>query len=187
MAHDPRLPRGLVRHDAIKKPDRSDFAQVYLLGQRGAVFVTPVEVHPTARRLGRLHLQRGQPDARGLLSIDYRPARLSPSLEDRYPSLSALLRGVERVRATVHFEGDEVRLEGRVGCASESAALKLRRFVDTFRASLSKSERHAHTLSDLKATTVETDLRLTWSLPRRIVWALIGSGSSPEGAAGLDP
>lgn len=178
---------GLVRHDAIKKPARSEFAQVYTLGQQGAVFVTPVEVHPTARRLDHLHLQRDQPDARGLLSMDYRPTRLSPSLEDRYPSLSALLRGVERVRATVHFEGDEVRLEGRVGCASESAALKLRRFIDTFRNSLSKSKRHASTLRQLEATTTETDLRFTWRLPRRIVWALISSGSPSPTAAGLDP
>ncbi len=179
--------QGLARHDAIEKPGRSGFARVYTLGQRGAVFVTPVELHPAARRLGQLNLQRGQPDARGLLSIDYRPARLSPSLEDRYPSLSALLRGVERVRAAVHFEGDEVRLEGRVGCASESAALKLRRFIDTFRASLSKSKRHADTLSHLEATTTETDLRFTWRLPRRIVWALLKSGSAPEAAARLDP
>ena len=172
--------KNLTRYDATQEPSRSAFAQVFTIGQRGAVFVTPVEVHPLARVLQGADADRGQPDARGLLSADYRPGKLSTSLEDRYPSLSMLLRGVGRVHATVHFDGDQVKLESRIRCASEQAATKLLRFIDTMRDSLAASKRHSATLSQLEAKQVETAIHLSWRLPRRLVWALLSGPAKPK-------
>jgi hypothetical protein len=96
-----------------------------------------------------------------------------------------VLRGVLRVRASVHFDGAMVKLESRIQCRTERAAAKLLRFVDTFREGLATSPKHGATLADLEISQTGTVLHVEWKLPRHVVWGLLRA--KPAAAAQVAP
>ncbi len=124
----------VARFETKVAPERAGIGEVITLGDREAAFVSPVEQMSVRRVLRRgPDAQRGQPAARGLLSMDYRARPPGDAFEKRLPHLAALLAGIVRVNATVELSGTQLDLEGRIRCRSERAAVKVARFLETFK------------------------------------------------------
>jgi hypothetical protein len=118
--------------------------------------------------------ERGQPEARGLVSVDYRARALSPALTNRFPSLAALIAGIVRINAIVDVTGKELALDGRIRCKSPADATRLERFVATIIAAANERPRHRHLLGELRLEREGSVVHVRWPLPREAVQALLG-------------
>ena len=129
----------VVRFEAKTAPGRGGIGEVLTVGEREAVFVSPVEQLSVRRVLRRgPDARRGQPAARGLVSMDYRVGRAGPAFEKNYPHLAPLLAGIVRVSATVELNSAQLALEGRIRCRNEHAALKVARFLESYEEAASR-------------------------------------------------
>lgn len=167
--------------DAILPPRRSGTARIVRIGDDVTVFVSPVEIDSVARVLRQgPDPGRGEPAARGLISLDWRTKRPSVQMQNRFPSLAALLRGVVRVRATVTLHGDHLLLEGRMQCRHEPAAAKALRFLQTFVDTARMIDRYRAVLKSLALSRAGTTIRVRWPVPPELVLALVrGPDSEP--------
>ncbi len=178
--------------DAIEPPPRDGTARIALLGQRVTVFVSPVELDAVDRvlRVGPDH-GRGQPEATGLLSLDWRPRGFSPALVDRFPSLASLIAGVVRVNGRVDVTGGRLVLEGRISCRHARAATKVALFLKTITQTGRQSERYGQLLADLQVKSAENIVRIRWPVPTETVLSLVRDpepeappSSRPDGGLG---
>jgi len=177
----------ITRYLAKTTPGRDDTERIFTFDERTAVFVTPVESYSVERVLKRgPDADRGQPAARGLVSLDYRTGKLSAAHENAYPSLAALVSGMVRMRATVEVIADQLELEGRIRCKTNTAAAKIQRFLETIVAAASRRPRDAALLKDLTITRSETVVSIAWPIPRALIAALLVD-SSPRPAPRSEP
>ncbi len=116
-----------------------------------------------------------------MLSVDYRTRPLSPSLEDSYPWLGRLVRGTERLYATVAVAGASLVLDGRIRCKGASAADKLLRFLKILRDGGSQREEYAALLGGLVLKQADTNINIRWELPREAIrgWLQRASPKQP--------
>ena len=171
----PRRGAEAARCEPRKAPARRGTARILRMGKRDLVFVSPVETMSVERVLRRgPDAERGQPEARGLLSLDYRARGSSVELQDRYPSLAAVVSGVIRVHATVEVSGRELKLEARIRCKSAAATDKVMRFFDTITSALRESKRYSAITERLKLARDGSTVSLRWPLSREAALALIG-------------
>jgi len=178
---------GVTIYDPKTPAERSGTGRILRLGKRDTVFVSPVEIMAVERVLQRgPDPDRGQPEARGLMSLDYRGRRLSPGLENRFPSLAALVAGVERVNAAIEVTGHRLDLEGRIRCKTPKAAGKVVRFLETIRDVGARRERYQELLAALAIERTAATVQLRWRLPRATVIALL-SPAAPGPAAPEPP
>lgn len=167
-------PEKVRRFVARVPPRRDGTARIYLFGKRDAVFVSPVEAMSVERVLERgPDPRRGQPEARGLLSLDYRAGRLSPELERRFASLAALWHGIERVRAIVDLRSGQLELDGRILCRDARAAEKVHRFLATIREASLQSERLGAHLESLVVEQNAATVLVRWPLPTSVIVELL--------------
>jgi hypothetical protein len=165
---------GLSRWEAKTRPLRSGTSRIYTFGERDAVFVSPVEVMSVERVLREgPDLERGQPEARGLLSLDYRARALSPELRNQFPSLSMLIAGIVRIKAIVEVTGQRLELDGRINCKTSAAADKVLRFLNTIVSATAERPRYTDLLSELKLEREAGVVHVHWPLPREAVRALL--------------
>ncbi len=165
---------GVHIFDPLAAPARSGTGRIVRVGKREVIFVSPVEVTSVDRVLRRgPDPERGQPEARGLMSLDYRGRRLSPGLENRFPSLASLVGGVERVNATIEVTGHRLELEGRIRCQTPKAALKVIRFLETIRTVGGRNERYRELLDALQLERAAATVQVRWRLPREAVILLL--------------
>jgi len=155
---------------------RDGTSHIFTFGDRDAVFVSPVEVHSVERVLRRgPDPQRGQPQARGLVSIDYRARSLSPTLRNRFPSLAVLIAGIVRINAIIDVTGKRMQLDGRIRCKTNRAAKKVVRFIETIRLATAKRPRHAELLTELTTDLEDKVVHLRWPLPRTVIRGLLSN------------
>jgi hypothetical protein len=160
----------VVRFDARMPPRRGGTAQILRVGKRDAVFITPVEQMSVARVLERgPDPRRGQPEARGLISLDYRARRLSPTLEMRFPSLASLISGVDRMSGIVNLVAGKLELDARIRCKHTTAAAKVLRFLETIREAGKHRQRYSELLGALELELAESTVSVRWPLPRESV------------------
>ncbi len=165
---------GVQHFDPKVPPARSGTGRIFRIGARDAVFVSPVEIMSVDRVMRRgPDPERGQPEARGLLSFDYRARRLSPEIENRFPSLSSLVAGIERVNATIEVTGGRLDLEGRIRCKTPQAAIKVIRFLETIQSLGDRDKGHRELLAALELQRAAATIQLRWPLPREAVVALL--------------
>lgn len=155
---------------ARDKPSRTGTALIALMGSDQAAFASPVEAQ-SLRRLLRTgpDPERGQPTAEGLVSIDYRARRLTPRLENRFPSLAALIAGIDRIRAIVSLSGAKFELSGRIHCKSTGAAVKVEQFLATIGAASKARPELEELLGALKLERNDRTLIVRWPMPTSLV------------------
>ncbi|MBI4951637.1 MAG: hypothetical protein HY908_06360 [Myxococcales bacterium] len=153
--------------------ERDGVALVALVGERDVVFASPVEAASVARvmRAGPDE-GRGEPAAEGLVSLDWNAARAAKGL-GRYPSLAKLMRGVERVRATLRPSGSDVVLEARIRCRGASEADRVGRFLEAIRDVARERPRFAGLFAALELTPSDDTLVVRWTLPPAALFALV--------------
>ena len=146
--------------DRTLEAPRSGTARVINLGNRATVFVSPVELDAVKRVLeAGPDPRRGSPSAEGLLSFDLRAGRLPPALEKKYPSIGAVLAGIERVQGSAVLVDDGLKIDVQVRGASDAGAERAARFLEAMRESLEKSPRFAALLKDGRVERVDKSMR----------------------------
>lgn len=193
----PSTRRAGVRHYRSRgEPGRASSSDIYLIEDRSMVFVSTLEQANVARVLREgPDTNRGQPESRGLLSLDYRaatrgkakagmPRPLEPSTKNKrpassgsmlakYPHLERLIRGINRLQASADISGKRLDLTARFRCGNAKQANRVERFLRTLRDAGSERE-HLHEL--LRGMRVERDeetVMLRWALPRAAIIALL--------------
>jgi hypothetical protein len=121
--------------------------------------------------------RRGDPVAEGIVSLDLRAGRLPPYLERRFPSIGSIIAGVERVRATASLTEEGAHLEAEIIGRTPEGAGRARRFLEVLRDNV-QDLRYAGVMRALGIEQVERTVRLRWTVPSRVVLALI-SGEEP--------
>ncbi|HHH29686.1 MAG TPA: hypothetical protein ENK57_15260, partial [Polyangiaceae bacterium] len=170
----------ITRYLAKSPPTRDGTERIFTFDDRTAIFVSPVESYSVERVLERgPDADRGQPAAKGLVSIDYRTGKLSAAHENAYPSLAALVAGVVRVRATVDVVADQLELDARIRCKTNTAAAKVSRFLETIVGATARRPRYADLLKELKIERSESVVTIAWPLPRAVVAALLVDSTGP--------
>ncbi|WP_434042801.1 MULTISPECIES: hypothetical protein [Sorangium] len=156
---------------------RADAARIVALGDRAVALVSAVEVSSVARVLrDGPDARRGDPAAEGLVSLDLRARRLPPRLERRFPSISALVAGVERVRAVASLHDEGVRVDAEIVGVDAAGAGRALRFLEVLRDNLEET-RHAELVEALSIEQVERAVRLRWLIPAPLVLSLLSSRS----------
>lgn len=171
--------RTFDRIAALVHAPRDTTARVVAVGERVLAFVSPVEVDSVARLLeSGPDSRRGDPVAEGLISVDLRVRRLAPALERRFPSLGAVVAGLERVRGSAVMLDDGVRVDLDVQGASEAGAERFLAFVDALKVGSAESER-AKSLASLSAERLDQTVRVRWTVPGRAMLTALGEGAGP--------
>ncbi|WP_437631779.1 hypothetical protein [Sorangium sp. So ce854] len=155
---------------------RADTARIVALGDRAVALASAVEASSVARVLrDGPDARRGDPAAEGIVSLDLRARRLPPALERRFPSIGALVAGVDRVRAVASLHDDGVRLDAEIVGVDAAGAGRARRFLEVLRDNV-EDERHVALMKALSIEQVERAVRLRWHLPAAVVLSLLSAG-----------
>lgn len=177
--------RTFDRIGALTHAPRDTTARVVAVGERALAFVSPVEVDSVERLLEvGPDPKRGDPVAEGLVSVDLRVRRLGPRLERRFPSLGAVVAGLERVRGSAAMLDDGVRVDLEVQGASQLGAERLLAFVEALKQGSAESER-AKILASLSAERLDKTVRVRWTVPGSAVLGMLGYADvCPSGRCG---
>jgi hypothetical protein len=163
---------GVSRWEAASPAPRTGTAEILAVG-RSALFVSPVEAPSVARVLKRgPDAERGEPEARGLVSIDYRPRRVAASLRKRHPPFAAVVAGVERLQAVADVTGRELLVAARFRCKNERAAEKLARFLGAFAAAGKAKDTLTELLGNLKVERLDRTVTARWPVSADALAAL---------------
>ncbi|MCC6558150.1 MAG: hypothetical protein IT372_34820 [Polyangiaceae bacterium] len=157
---------------------RAGAQRMIALGDRAIAFVSPAEASSVARVLrDGPDARRGDPAAEGLVSLDLRARRLPPRLERRFPSIAAIIGGLERVRAVAALAEDGIHIEADVIGRDEAGAGRARRFLEVLRDNAGE-ERTAQALKALSIEQTARTVHVRWTLPSRVVLSLL-AGEDP--------
>lgn len=163
------------RFVAKAPPRRTGTARIYTFGETAAVFVSPVEEHSVERLLKKgPDPERGDPRARGLVSLDLHAPQLAPTLTAKLPALATLIASIIRMRATVDLLGDQLELEGTIRCRDATAASKIETYLATF---ASPNTRFAELLAALEIARTGASVSVRWRLPQAVIAELLRSDS----------
>lgn len=162
---DPPLSDDLKTFERRGPVARDATARIHLLGPRTIMFVSSVEVDGVERVLLRGgDPGRRDPPAEGLVSADLRGRRLPAGLEQRFPSIASIVRGVHRARASVTVADEALRADIDIAAASESACAKLEGFLSALREG-GQGSRYATLFDGLRIERLEKTVRLSWQVP----------------------
>jgi hypothetical protein len=117
--------------------------------------------------------------AEGVVAADLRAGRLPPSLEKKYPSIGAIVAGLDRVRATAVVVDEGVQIDAQITSPTAKGAEKALKFLNALRDNLDDA-RYAEVLNKLTIEQVESTVRVRLVLPAKVVLALF-SGGEEEG------
>jgi hypothetical protein len=173
--------------DARGETRRSGTARIMNLGNHATVFVSPVELDAVKRVLeAGPDPQRGNPSAEGLVSFDLRAGRLPPALEKKYPSIGAVLAGIERVRGSAVLVEGGLKIDAQVLGASVPGAERAARFLEAMRDSLAQSPRFSALLKAAKVERIEKSIDVHLTVPAKALLAIAsvddGGLTRPSGA-----
>jgi hypothetical protein len=174
----PALDEGVVVLERDGGAPRSGTARILRIGDRARAFVSPVEVDSVTRVLRRgPDDRRGDPVAEGILSLDLRPRRLPSSVERRFPSIAAIVGGVNRVRASTVLVDKGIRLDAQIEGRNKAAAERTLRFLQALRDNV-QGARYVELMRDLELEQVEATVRLRWVVPAKLI-ATLASSADP--------
>jgi hypothetical protein len=172
--------RRLLIFDRKGEAPRAGTARIMNIGDRATVFVSPVELDSVKRVLDAgPDERRGNPRAEGALSVDLRPRPLAPALAKRYPSIAAVLGGIDRVRGTAALAEDGVKVDAEVIGKSAEGAGKAARFLEAMRESL-RETKFGDAVKGAKVETVETTVAVKLVVPAKLLLGAIGSGEKAK-------
>lgn len=164
-------------YERIGPHRRDEVAEILVIGDRAIAFVSPVERDSVRRVLRRgRDAGRGDPVAEGFVSLDYRVQRLTPRLERKFPSISALLGSVERVRATARLTDDGVVIESTLQGETAQAAEKATRFLEVLRDNV-EAPHLAELLGEISIEQIDAVVRVDWTVPGEVVLAALEGGA----------
>jgi hypothetical protein len=173
--------------DRRDEAPRGGTARIMNLGNKATVFVSPVELDAVKRVLDAgPDERRGNPTAEGLLSFDLRARRLPPALEKKYPSIAAVLAGVERVRGSAALVDEGLKIDAEVLGKTPAGAALAAKFLDALRESLLPSARFGEVAKQAHVEQVERAVRVKLTVPAKLVLGLL-SGSEGPGSLGAEP
>lgn len=172
---DPPLSDAVKTFERRGPVSRDATARIHLLGARTIVFVSGVEVDGVERVLLRgADPGRRDPPADGLLSADLRARRLPPGLERRFPSIGAIVRGIERARASVTMVDEGLQADVEVMTVSSAASTKLEGFLNALREG-GQGSRYALLFDGLHVERIERVVRVKWLVPIEMLRKLVES------------
>lgn len=155
---------------------RAGTARIMNLGNRATVFVSPVELDSVRRVIDDgPDAARGNPRAEGLVSLDVRPRPLSPGLAKKYPSIAAVLSGIERLRGSAVLVDDGLRISAEILAKTPPAATKAARFLDAVKDSL-KEGKFSDAVSGAKVEVVEKTVQVKATVPTKVLLGAMGKG-----------
>jgi hypothetical protein len=155
--------------DRTGEAPRAGTARIMNLGNRATVFVSPMELDSVKRVLDKgPDEQRGNPRAEGVVSVDLRPRPLPPGLGKRFPSIAAVLAGIERVRGSAVLVDDGLKLDAEVVGVTAAGAEKAARFLEGVRDSL-REGRFADVVKGAKIDLVEKAVGVKVVVPAKLV------------------
>ena len=182
---------GVVVYEAARPVGRQGTAQIVDIGDGIMAFVSPVEADSVHRTLhDGPDAERGQPEARGLLSLDWRVGRPGVALVNRHPSLAALMTGVRRASAVLDTRGRELELEGRFQCRDAAAAARVARFLRTIADGGRELPRFAKLVSSFELQESGSLVRIHWVAPPELVVELVrepGPAAAPNASPAAAP
>jgi hypothetical protein len=168
--------RRVAIFDRKGEAPRSGTARIMNLGDRATVFVSPVELDSIKRVLDSgPDDKRGNPRAEGLVSIDLRPRPLPPGLAKRYPSIAAVLAGIERVRGSAVLVDEGLSVDVQVLGVTPPGAEKAARFLEGVRDSL-KESRFGDAAKGAKVEVVEKTVAVKVVVPAKLLIAALTGG-----------
>src|SRR6185437_7600346 len=175
-----RSGNGRVRiFDRLDDAPRGGTARIMNLGNRATVFVSPVELDAVKRVLDAgPDERRGEPAAEGLVSVDLRARPLPPALAKKYPSIGAVLAGIERVRGSAVLGDGGLRVDAEVLCRSPESAARATKFLAALRESLIPSARFGEAAKAARVEQIEKVVSVKVTLPPKL---LLGLLSGPGG------
>jgi hypothetical protein len=144
------------------------------LGNKATVFVSPVELDAVKRVMeAGPDPRRGNPEAEGLVSFDLRTHRLAPGLEKKYPSIAAVIAGVERVRGSAVLLDDGLRVDAQVVGTSPAGASQAARFLEAMRDNLAQGPRFGAWMKDARVELVEKTVQVRLTVPAKALLAIL--------------
>jgi hypothetical protein len=171
----PAPEEGVIAFEREEPPPRSGTARILLLGERAVAFVSPVEVDSVTRVIrDGPDERRGDPVAEGIVSLDLRPRRLSPSLERRFPSIAAIVGGLDRVRASAVLTDGGIRLNAEIEAKGEPAAARALRFLKALRDNV-EGPVYVELMRSLSIEQIGDTVRIRWTVPAKLVALLAGA------------
>ncbi|APR87344.1 hypothetical protein A7982_12693 [Minicystis rosea] len=148
---------------------RAGTARIMNLGNHATVFVSPVELDSVKRIWDTgPDDRRGNPRAEGVVSIDLRPRPLPPGLAKRYPSIAAILGGIERVRGSAVLVDDGLKVDAQIIGITSQGADKAARFLEGIRDSL-KGGKFGDAVKDAKIEAVEKTVGVKVVIPAKML------------------
>ncbi len=165
--------RSVKIFDRVDPAHRTGTARVLVLGPQATAFVSPMEVDSLTRILEvGPDARRGNPVAEGVISLDVRAARLPPALEQKYPSIAAIIAGLERVRGTAVVVDEGVQIDVQILSPTAKGAEKALRFLSALRDNV-EDPRLALVLRKVSIEQIEGTVRIRLLLPGKVVLMLL--------------
>jgi hypothetical protein len=160
---------------------RRDTALLVRLDERAVAFASPAEADAVMRVLRNGPDEgRGEPAAEGLVSVDVRPRRLDPALEQRFPSISRIVAQIQRVRGVMLIKADSVGIDLDVVAKSEASAVRVARFFEALREG-ADPQGLSSVLKRLDVEALGTTVHLSVRVPAELLLAVIArSGAAAE-------
>ena len=173
--------------DRKRPAPRDGTARVVVLGDSAVAFVSPAEVSSVSRVLREgPDEDRGDPKAEGVISADMRARGLPPRLRAAYPSIGKIVAGIQRVRATATLVDEGGRLEAEIIATSADAAQRAHAFLRALRDNV-EDPRYAPALRTADIEAVGSTVRVRWTIPARLLLALVSGPSDAPPAAPAAP
>lgn len=158
---------------------RGATARVVVVGKRTMAFVSAVEVASVDRVLREgPDDKRGDPPAEGVVSVDVRAHRLPPPLERRFPSIGALVAGLDRVRGTVNLADDGARVEVDVVAKTPGDGARALSFLRVLRDN-AEDPRYKDVLAQANLDQLGKTVQLRWLIPAPAVLAFLEARREP--------
>ena len=173
-------PRVLRRVSARLRRRRESSEMFDLEG--GRVLASPVEA-PSVRRLLVYgpDRDRGEPEARGMLSATYRPRGPSRELERRYPSLGKLLGEVAFVDGVLEERAGRLEISIHLRCRTAKGSARVAAFFDALKLGAREESDTGRVLLGLESTVTDRLVKLTWSASPEELVRLLSSPVALEG------
>jgi hypothetical protein len=176
---EPSRNKSVKIFDRVDPARRTGTSRILVLGDHATAFVSPMEMDSVARVLADgPDARRGNPVAEGVVSADVRAGRLPPSLEQKYPSIAAIVAGLERIRGTAVVVDEGVQIDIQILSPTTKGAEKALRFLSALRDNV-EDPRLAAVVRKVSIEQIEGTVRLRVLLPGKAVLALLAEREGP--------
>jgi hypothetical protein len=156
---------------------RAGTARIMNLGNKTTVFVSPVELDAVKRVLADgPDPKRGNPTAEGVVSLDLRARPLAPGLAKKYPSIAAVLGGIDRVRGSAKLGDEGLAIDVEVLGKTAAGAAATSRFLEALRDSLAQGSRFGDATRGARVELVERTVQVKLTVPPKVVLGLLSGG-----------